>query len=73
MAGQPEGQGQLVDLRHLRQPQVMIEQALLPLLGALERGELSRLNLDFADGHLYQLNRGQRWRLWRKPQTTLVR
>jgi Uncharacterized protein conserved in bacteria len=73
LAGQPEGQGQLVDLRHLRQPQVMIEQALLPLLGALERGELSRLNLDFADGHHYQLNRGQRWRLWRKPQTTLVR
>lgn len=64
---QAEGE-QLVDLRHLRQPQALIEQALLPLLAALGRGELSTLLLDFEHGPVYRLRRGQRWRIWRGAQ-----
>lgn len=56
---------QLVDLRHLRNPQMLIEQALLPLLSALNNGELAQLQLDFADGPEYLMRSGQRWRFWR--------
>lgn len=76
MAGQVEhGQTatQLVDLRHLRSAQVIMDQALLPLLAALHSGELASLALDFADGHVYRLRRNQRWRLWRGPQPGVVR
>lgn len=72
-AGAVDGPAQLVDLRHLRNPQVVMEQALLPLLAALHGGELQALELDFADGHVYRLRRGQRWRLWRRSQTGVVR
>lgn len=64
---------QLVDLRHLRSAQVVMEQALLPLLAALDKGELDGLELDFADGLVYRLRRGQRWRLWRRAQAGVVR
>ena len=43
------------------------------LLDALNKGELDALELDFADGHVYRLRRGQRWRLWRRAQTGVVR
>ena len=72
-AGAVDGPAQLVDLRHLRSAQVVMEQALLPLLDALNKGELDALELDFADGHVYRLRRGQRWRLWRRAQTGVVR
>lgn len=72
-AGAVDGPAQLVDLRHLRNPQVVMEQALLPLLAALQGGELQALELDFADGHVYRLRRGQRWRLWRRGQAGVVR
>ena len=72
-AGPADAGAQLVDLRHLRSAQVLIEQALLPLLAALGRGELRQLELDFADGHCYRLSRGQRWRIWRGSQNSWVR
>ncbi len=56
----------LIDLRHLRQLDLLAREALQPLLAALARGELQRLNLDFADGALFALERGQRWRFWRR-------
>lgn len=62
------GGDQLVDLRHLRQPQVLVEQALLPLLAAIGRGELHELVLDIDQGPAYRLLRSQRWRLWRRAQ-----
>ena len=72
-AGDGDDSAQLVDLRHLRSAGVLMEQALLPLLAALHKGELSALELDFADGHVYRLRRGQRWRLWRRGQAGVVR
>ena len=72
-SGSGDESAQLVDLRHLRSAQVMIEQALLPLLAALGKGELDTLELDFADGLVYRLRRGQRWRVWRRAQTSLQR
>lgn len=64
---------QLVDLRHLRSAATLYEQALLPLLAALENGELQHLELDFADGLHYRLQRSQRWRIWRGSQVALGR
>ena len=43
-----------------------------PLLAALGSGELERLALDFEDGSLFELRRGQRWRFWRRPLQGLV-
>lgn len=56
----------LIDLRHLRQLDLLAREALQPLLAALARGELQRLNLDFADGAQFGLERAQRWRFWRR-------
>ena len=72
-AAKGDPQRQLVDLRHLRDGQAMIDQALVPLLEALGRGELSQLELDFADGQSWRFERGQRWRFWRGTRKTLQR
>jgi hypothetical protein len=37
------------------------------LLAALQRGELRRLVLDFEDGLRFELDKAQRWKLWKKP------
>ncbi|MBB3276866.1 MULTISPECIES: phosphoglycerate mutase [Pseudoxanthomonas] len=70
-----EGEGgavdALIDLRHLRQPEVFARDALQPLLAALARGELLALELDFEDGERFTLRRDQRWRFWRRPLTRL--
>lgn len=44
---------------------------LLPALLALQRGELSLLQIDFADGAVFDIRRSQRWRFWRKPMACL--
>ncbi len=62
----------LIDLRHLRSPDTFVADALQPLLAALGSGELERLALDFEDGSLFELRRGQRWRFWRRPLQGLV-
>lgn len=73
VAASAAGGHQLVDLRHLRNAQSLLEQALLPLLAALDNGELEQLQLDFADGLHYRLRRNQRWRVWRGAQRALTR
>ncbi|MFC7300167.1 phosphoglycerate mutase [Cognatiluteimonas weifangensis] len=57
----------LCDLRELRDPDALCADWLAPALDALRRGELARLQLDFADGEGYLLLRPQRWRWWRRP------
>lgn len=66
-------QRQLVDLRHLRDGSTAIDQALMPLLDAVDCGEVSTLVLDFADGVSYTLRARQRWRFWRGVQKSLRR
>lgn len=61
----------LVDLRHLRDLDLVAHEAVQPLLQALRKRELQSLTLDFEDGAIFQLRRGQRWRFWRKPLATL--
>jgi len=61
----------LIDLRHLRSLDLLARDALQPLLAALARGELDALTLDFEDGAIFQLQRNQRWRFWRKPMPRL--
>jgi hypothetical protein len=61
----------LVDLRHLRNLDVFARDALQPLLLALNKRELQSLQLDFEDGALFELQREQRWRFWRKPLSKL--
>jgi len=62
----------LVDLRHISHLQTLIDQALMPLLNALNQGEMTTLHLDFADGAQYRLYRGQRWKFWAKPVLQLT-
>jgi len=57
----------LVDLRQLRSLDQLGNDAIRPLLSALQRGELRRLVLDFEDGMRFELEKGQRWRFWKKP------
>lgn len=57
----------LVDLRHLRNLDMFARDALQPLLLALHERELQSLQLDFEDGSLFELQREQRWRFWRRP------
>lgn len=61
----------LVDLRHLRDLDMFARDALQPLLHALDQRELQSLQLDFEDGAVFQLHRGQRWRFWRKAWSKL--
>lgn len=61
----------LVDLRNLRSLEQFSAEVVAPLLAAMRRGELSRLVLDFQDGERFTLDRGQRWRFWRRPLGTL--
>jgi len=58
----------LVDLRPLRSLDQLANQAIIPLLQALQRGELHRLVLDFEDGVQFGFQRSQRWRFWKKPR-----
>ncbi|MGV6493912.1 phosphoglycerate mutase [Stenotrophomonas rhizophila] len=57
----------LVDLRQLRSLDQLGNDAIRPLLSALQRGELRRLVLDFEDGVRFEIDKGQRWRFWKKP------
>ena len=61
----------LVDLRHLRDLDLIANDAVQPLLEAVRKRELQSLTLDFEDGAIFHLRRDQRWRFWRKPLATL--
>jgi hypothetical protein len=61
----------LVDLRHLRDLDLVANEAVRPLLEAVRKRELQSLTLDFEDGAIFHLRRDQRWRFWRKPLATL--
>ncbi|MGY0504219.1 phosphoglycerate mutase [Luteimonas sp. e5] len=58
---------QLIDLAAIRDLRQLQQAWLQPALQALDRGVLDALTLDFADGHVLELRRGQRWRFWRAP------
>lgn len=55
----------LVDLRGQRDGRGLIERWLLPAVGS---GDVT---FDFADGVMFTLRPGQRWRLWRRPLSAL--
>ena len=61
----------LVDLRHLRSLDTLAREAVQPLLDAVVKRELGSLVLDFEDGASFTLDRGQRWRFWRRPWVKL--
>lgn len=71
-SGGPEALDLLIDLRRLRSWPTLADEALTPLLAALDRRELDALELDFEDGLLLSLRRGQRWRLWRRAWNPAV-
>ena len=58
----------LVDLRQLRSLDQLGNDAIRPLLTAVQRGELQRLVLDFEDGVRFEIDKSQRWRFWKKPR-----
>jgi len=55
------------DLSRVRDPSQLIDAWLLPALASVRDGSLRRLQLDFEDGDVFEIQRRQRWRLWRKP------
>ncbi len=59
----------LADLRPARDLAALEQAWLLPALRDIASNALDRLQLDFADGHVVDFARGQRWRFWRSPQT----
>jgi len=61
----------LIDLRHLRNLDLLCRDALQPLFAALGKRELDVLALDFEDGALFSLRRDQRWRVWRRSMQRL--
>lgn len=66
--GGSQGEGDvLMDLRHLRDPERLAREAVLPLLDALRTKELESLHVDFEDGVCFFVKRGQQWRFWRRP------
>ena len=58
----------LYDLAALRDPAVLDGAWLQPALAALQAGRIASLVLDTADGTVFTLARGQRWRFWRRPR-----
>lgn len=62
----------LFDLRDIRDLAGLQAAWLLPAVDSISTGALARLNLDFEAGSQVMLERGQRWRFWRRPATTLA-
>lgn len=56
----------LIDLRALRDQAQLARDWLLPLRTALRAGQVSAVELDFADGYRLLLTGTQRWRFWRR-------
>lgn len=65
----PGTQSALIDLRALRDPAQLANDWLLPLRAALRAGQVSAVELDFADGYRLLLTGAQRWRFWRRAQS----
>lgn len=65
---EPRAQFALIDLRALRDPAQLANDWLLPLRAALRAGQVSAVELDFADGYRLLLTGAQRWRFWRRMQ-----
>ncbi len=61
--------GTLVDLRMMRDQKALLDHWLLPALAVLRRGGVQ---LDLADGRMFSLQPGQRWRFWRKPRAVMT-
>jgi hypothetical protein len=59
--------GVLVDYRALAAP----DEGFLGWVAAAGRGDIARLVLDFADGERIAVERGHRWRFWRRPMQEL--
>lgn len=62
----------LFDLRDIRDLARLQAAWLLPAVGAISSGALVHLDMDFEDGSTVMLERGQRWRFWRRPATALA-
>ncbi|MEZ0470147.1 phosphoglycerate mutase [Luteimonas salinilitoris] len=63
----------LIDLRPLRDLKLFAQAWLAPALEAVQAGHLASLRLDLEDGDAFRIARGQRWRVWRRPQAALAR
>lgn len=60
------GRPDLFDLRHARDLAALERDWLAPLHEEILSGRLQRATLDFADGQIFVLTAGQRWRFWRR-------
>jgi hypothetical protein len=62
----------LIDLRDARDLAVLERDWFAPALAAQAAGEIGDVRFDFADGAVYSVRRGQRWRFWRRPLRSFV-
>lgn len=60
------------DLRDQRDPARLVDDWLVPATDALRSAQVDRLALDFGDAERWTLQRGHRWRIWRRPLRTLA-
>lgn len=58
----------LFDLTAMRETATLEDAWLRPAIAALRAGRIDALALDMADGAVFELRRGQRWRFWRRPR-----
>lgn len=68
----PASTATLVDLRALRDLRLFADAWLRPALAEVANGKLDTLALDLEDGAGYRFARSQRWRFWRRPQSSLA-
>ncbi len=61
----------LVDLRAVRDLEMLMQDWLLPATVALRRRVVQQVQLDFSDGSGYRLARQHSWRFFRKPLASL--
>lgn len=61
----------LVDLRGIRDLAALQADWLVPAVAAVDSGALATLRIDCEDGSRITLERGQRWRFWRRPAVAL--
>ncbi len=59
----------LIDLRAVRDPKVLMGRWLQPAHVLAMQGQV---HFDLADGQVFRMQPGQRWRFWRKPRTDLT-
>lgn len=61
----------IIDLRHMRSLQELVDQVFLPVIDALRTGQLRQCIADFQDGLVIAMRPSSRWHFWKTTQWQL--